>query len=413
MAGESSSWLPLDLLLEILARSDPVTIVRGDATCKLLRLHVTGADFRGRLLQRPADERFLVGLFYRRHRGHKVRVSPLTSAAAASPSHRPPIPVASLMSRTCSDDLFDSHRVVASSDGLLVLTTRRPARFGEPERPCRVCVCNPATGERAFFPVPTTVSGDLYVLLPLQDRDDDGRRAVELSSFRLLAADQRALRTQTLSSVEGRWSPVTTSPDIPILSHCFTEPRQQFPVVLGGGGGGGGGIWLYRQVLMRIYHVVALDVRTGQATSIDVPGACVRSLSASCGSKDLIVAAVDGELGLIVADPLVIYVWKLPGDAAAGCCWARSVLIQTDMILSSVQHLLSRLACQGIAFEWFGQRSGSLVFQMHGVGLLVFNLRSKRIYQLETCLRMASFDLFCPYELDRLSLIPSSPVIPR
>jgi hypothetical protein len=41
---------------------------------------------------------------------------------------------------------------------------------------------------------------------------------------------------------------------------------QAFPVVVGSTA-----YWLYRQVAMQVYHVVALDVGTGQARSIGVP----------------------------------------------------------------------------------------------------------------------------------------------
>jgi hypothetical protein len=168
-------------------------------TCKLLRRHVAGADFRGRLLRGRAgpdeDDRFLVGLFYQLARVDEVRASPLVSRAARSPSQCLPIHVASLMSR--NTDLFDSHCLVASAGGMIVLTARRV----EPDHPGQVCVCDLTTAERATFPRPEAVLGHLYVLLPPEG--DGRRRAAGLWSFRLLAADKAPLRTQTLSPTDG------------------------------------------------------------------------------------------------------------------------------------------------------------------------------------------------------------------
>jgi len=52
--------LPLDLLPEIAARSDPATLVRCAATCKELRRHIADPAFRASLrLRRHADQRFV------------------------------------------------------------------------------------------------------------------------------------------------------------------------------------------------------------------------------------------------------------------------------------------------------------------------------------------------------------------
>jgi hypothetical protein len=131
------------------------------------------------------------------------------------------------------------------------------------------------------------------------------------------------------------------------------------------------------------------------------PEACIRKPHA-------LGAYVDGEISLVAAEFTAISVWTVKeGNGAAR--WPRSVLIETDMILRSVVTVLPWLACQAIELEWFGQRSSSVVFQMHGVGLVLLNLRTKRILQLGTSsrTRTISFDLLCPYELDLLSLIAS------
>src|SRR4051812_36144540 len=62
----SSSILPADLLLEISARSDPVTLVRCTATCKALRRQIADPAFHHCLRLLHADRfvsMLLLGLF--------------------------------------------------------------------------------------------------------------------------------------------------------------------------------------------------------------------------------------------------------------------------------------------------------------------------------------------------------------
>jgi hypothetical protein len=55
-----------------------------------------------------------------------------------------------------------------------------------------------------------------------------------------------------------------------------------------------------------------------------------------------------------------------------------------------------------------GEGSSSIVFLKHGLGLLVLNLRTKQIYQLESFMRPEQdFKLICPYELGLESLFSS------
>ncbi|CAL4968588.1 unnamed protein product [Urochloa decumbens] len=321
MEAQAASWLPLDLLLEVLARSDPVTISRGAATCKLLRRHVTAAEFLGRLLRCRAGpdsgDRFLAaGLFYRR----PVKTTPMSIPVAPGPS-----------------------------------------------RPAPPTCCWPPTRCRSA----------------------------------------RRLSPPSAGGGCGWWGPATIAPDLPVLLRRNAERVQPFPVVLGGGA-----YWLYREhaaTPTRDYHMVALDAATGQARSIAVPGVCIRKPLALGACRDLILASVGGELSLVVAEFTAIVVWMVREDGAGAGWWERSVLVGTDTILRSVEALLPPIACQSVEFEWFGQRSGNLVFQMHGVGLVVLNLRTKRVYQLETSARKMSFDLLWPYELDLLSLIALLP----
>ncbi|KAK3154473.1 hypothetical protein QOZ80_2BG0190930 [Eleusine coracana subsp. coracana] len=400
------AWLPLDLIVQVLTHSDPVTIARAAATCKSVRGRVAGSDFRARLLRSAGADRFVVGIFYRQRTPWEkavppVRVSPLITPARP-PNERPPIPVASFMSRNTTTDLFASHRLVASRDGLLALAPKRRAGEGHHQL---MCVCDAVTGNRVSFPPPETplVSGHLYVLLPLDDNN-----LLRLSSFKLLFADTY-LSTQTFSSAERRWGPVTSNPDLPLHRHD-TELAQRFPVVVGGVA-----YWLHKQILSKRgpFHVVALDVRTGRGRSFEVPHYCLRRLAATFAYKDLHLArgpadeeGGGGKLILVVAEDNAFSAWTVPDDAEEGGRWTRSVLIDRAAILRSVTPLLPNnpLGCQSLAFEWFGERTSTIVLQMHGVGMLVWNLRTKQIHQLESSMSEYEFDILCPYELDLESL---------
>jgi hypothetical protein len=272
-------------------------------------------------------------MFMDREMLNEVRVYPLINPARP-PTERPPIPVASFMSSRITD-LFasaSSYRVVASSGGLLSLTRR-----GREQRK-EVCVCDLATG-----------SGHLYVLLPPLEGDNNA--ADPPPSFRLLIADE-VLRTQTFSSTEGGgWGPVTTTPWPPVWHHNIAL-MQRFPVVVGGIAH-----WLYREAgTQRVpFHVVALDVRTGQGRSFEVPQDCLRRLYGRCAYKNLVLA-VDGggKLIVVAAETNAFSAWTVPEDA--GGRWVRSVLIERDVIFRSVTApLCPPLGCQWFVFE----RSGS------------------------------------------------------
>lgn len=380
---EASPPLPLDLLLQIFARSDPVTLVRCAATCKLLWSHAADPAFRGRV--RSAD-RFLIGLLYEYPHDRRVKIrTPPRFIPAKSPSASPPISVTSFVSSNA--DLFDSYDLVASRDGLLVLRQWQSTSD-------LLCVCHPVTGHFSFLPS-ATIYGNMYVLL----RAEDDRHA-DLS-FQLIVVDG-LLRTQTLSSKAGAWGVITSTAVPPVVP--YTRRVQPFPVVLGGVA-----YWLYQQPATRFYYIVSLDVVTGEARSIEVPQDCHRWRLAVGGYKELLLASsVDGKLGLLVAESFTISIWTQPEDPAGR--WARCVVIERETILRSVEPTLPPIACQSVALEWFGERSGSVVFQMLGVGLLLLNLRTKQIHQLGTSSKLVTFEA-CPYECDLVSLLPAMTIL--
>lgn len=89
--------------------------------------------------------------------------------------------------------------------------------------------------------------------------------------------------------------------------------------------------------------IVALDVRTAQATVIDVPCDCFSRMSEPQRKRPdmgtLLVASPDGKLGLLVAEYLLISMWTMSSAAveeetggSGFVSWARQVVIARHAI---------------------------------------------------------------------------------
>ena len=391
-----ASPLPLDLLLEIFARSGPATVARCGATCKFLRRHVADRGFLRRLRAASSD-RFLLGLLYhRRYHSWKgeeksTRARPLFAAPKSSGggSTAPPSAVIARLSAELAG-LYDP---VASRGGLLVL------KLGQ-YFDTSLCVCDPVAGRSYVLP-PRRISDYLHVVMP---EDGEGGGGVP---FKVLIANSN-LRTQTYSSKAGAWGPVTHTAEHVPGDYQLVQPSQ---VVLGGVAH-----WLYHQGGAHLFSVLALDVGTGQAAWIEVPRDCHRrrrvTVVEEC--KELLLASsADGELALLVWErPLAVCMWTVsPPSAAAGAgrSWARRVVIGWAAILGSVRPASSPLACQWIEFLWFAEGSGTVVFNMHPAGTVLLNLRTLEVRHLPRSDSMIyEFSPVCVYELDLVSLLPSA-----
>ena len=146
--------LPANLLLEIAARSDARTIFRCAATCKLLRRAALSPDFLRRVSRGPCaavPSTFLCVL------GDTSFVHPLTLAAWDFwMCHLAPF-----VSRSAAG-LFEQYRPLTSRRGLVVLGRREINRWRRSERRSDLCVYDPMTNGRTFFPVPPDIGRDPY-----------------------------------------------------------------------------------------------------------------------------------------------------------------------------------------------------------------------------------------------------------
>lgn len=188
--------LPLDLLLEVAARSDAVAIVRCAAASKRLRGAISDPDFRRRLALRAAangcfNPALLRGISY---------WSQCWDGSPPKQVARKTVPPQSFPGRFNASLEFEP---VASRDGLVVL---RHDRHPLP----KFRVCNSFTGDASDVP-PTDVYGcNKFALIAVDDH---------CRFFQLLVADE-TLWTQIYSSRDGRWSAVR-APHLPAHHQQF------------------------------------------------------------------------------------------------------------------------------------------------------------------------------------------------
>ncbi|CAN6291687.1 unnamed protein product [Urochloa humidicola] len=377
--------IPLDPLLDILARTDAATVVRCAATSKPIRRAILDPAFRHAITITTTNfvPAFLLGFSY-------------VHRALSSNHTDEPARVVALQGRPRFDAaLLAAFEPVAARGGLVILRQREPAAGAVPNlRELRVC--NSLTGDTTILPHPTVQDEYPPALLAVTDA---GR------SFELLVAD-RCLRTQTFSTKQGKWSAVVETRLPP--RHCYDVPAgsggaQAHPVVLGA-------------VVHWLCHggclhpgVKVLDTGAGNmATQIELPAdwdltrvRCTQRIDAGL----LLAKSGDGRLSLLVAEVGAIAMWTLAAKEAGSARWSRQVVIRRQDI--------GREAVEGpsfsVRFMGFGERSGAVILQMDGIGLVRLDLGSKEAVVLcrGSFEHVGRTDLFqlCLHETDLCSLL--------
>ncbi|CAM0876514.1 unnamed protein product [Alopecurus aequalis] len=333
-----TTTLPVDLLLEIVVRSDAVTIVLCAAVSRPLRAAILDHGFRRRLARRGFDPSLLRGISYKLLGANRV----VRLFQTLPPSQHIP-DIRSKLASPCFEP-------VAWRDGIIVF---RRSKFGSTEQ---LTVCDSTTGQIISLP-PLSVRENHYppALLTVDD------------NFELLVADQD-LGTRIYSSRNdcSGWSATRAAHH---AVHPPPNPLRQsnkHPVVIGHTVH-----WLCvlgwnSNCLLEAHdlHIVALDVDTARATVIELPQGCVSRMN---GFKNInaITLAVSGTrlLSLVVSETQVISMWSL----AVGGGWSRRVLV--DRQHWDMHH--------PVRFEGFGERSGTLLFHIYHVGLVQLNLATK------------------------------------
>ncbi|CAM0870327.1 unnamed protein product [Alopecurus aequalis] len=369
----SSSSLPTDLLLEITARSDPVTLVRSAATCKILRSHIADPAFHPRLRLRHADQfvpRLFRGFFVQNLRAeadeHPRFVDPFHSVTGPSPE-----PFRSFLSEFVT--LFHFYRPdLAASRGLVAL--------GTDSTQGGVCVFDPMTGYMHVFGPPPEMNAQSFALLT-----GDGH-----GYYRLLAAElaHDRLKTQAFSAEVDRWQSVAETTVAPCPRDAALLHR---PLVIQGDVH-----WLCRS---SEYHFLLRFSPAHAAASVTkVDGGCGEQLLGRGPGEILLVS--DGGSGrqprLLVAAGLQISLWTL-SDSGEG--WSVQVLVEPERIRGPPEAWSERLE-----LRWFGEKSGLVFLRMLGAeessrsSFLALDLATTKVRGVCTSPHMDM--LFFPYEMD-------------
>ncbi|KAM0895799.1 hypothetical protein ACQ4PT_023606 [Festuca glaucescens] len=343
--------LPPELLLEILELCDLATLIPCAAACRLFRCHILSPAF---LQRRRAAARgsfthsSLVGVFYRHCESEARPRPPLFTTITAGPAAavaESPFPLV--------PDVFRDYTPVESRDGLLVL---RSIDYYAVKH-AGLCVYDPVTGRRAFLPPPVVY--DLSYALR-RTGDDDGS-----SWFRLTAVDLRMgpIQAQSFSPADGSWGPVIEAPN----------PRLGRPVVR-----------LSPVILSDAAHWLCGDNRsiltfhldTMQLGRIEIPGWQHWHTFWTGQEQQLLASSPDGELSMIFGDRLVISIWVL----TPGAGWTRRKRVDMGRILPAMMEPgLPFRRHRQLYFEWFGERSGTVLAQVAGLGLFAVNLQTEEV----------------------------------
>ncbi|CAN6291807.1 unnamed protein product [Urochloa humidicola] len=329
--------LSSDILLEIVARSDVVTLFRCAATCKPLRRDILNPAFIRRVCHEPGAivPPCLLGFLDLFNQGDEVEprppvagfslVHPATPAAASfSEKHLAP-----LLARNGAATLLDTDVPVTSRNGLVFFARG----YNESSQRYSMAVYDPLTGKLADLLSAPDIDHDghgdgatyTYVLLTAADAIG--------CNFLVLAAEfperSRSIKVQTLSAdAAGEWSAAIA------VTRCrsrrSTLQKDCTAVVVGGVIH-----WLMEETNPEGLRILAYDVRAATAGSIELPtgGLTIRFY------RDIdLAASPDGRLSLLVADKLMISVWVLSSSGS----WERRALIDAEASVRSAMPEVSQ-----------------------------------------------------------------------
>ncbi|KAE8796783.1 hypothetical protein D1007_28078 [Hordeum vulgare] len=342
MSSLSSSVLPMDLLLEISARSDLVTIVRCAAACKVLRRQIGDPAFHPRLCNQFMP--MLLRGFFRQKRPGMDDVEPPRFVVPTRPTEPSPEPFRSFLS--VNDSLFDFYRPeLAASCGLVAL--RSWSDF-EGRSGSGACVFNPITGYLKCIG-PPAINAQSFVLLTGEGDAD--------CHYRLVAAELASgrLRTQDFSP------PVDYNSDWQAVAETAvaSSPRDAAllhpPVVLEGGDAH----WLCRSTE---YHFILRFAREQlQASVTKIDGNCGEQLLGRRPGEFLLVSDGQGrQPQLLVAVGLQISLWTLSDSGDGNRSWAMQVMVEPESIHQG------DVWSERLELRWFGEKSGYVFVRMAG-----------------------------------------------
>ncbi|KAF8679411.1 hypothetical protein HU200_045755 [Digitaria exilis] len=377
--------LPLDILLEIAARSDPATLIRCAAT---------GRDMR----RRAADP---AATFRLRHTGGRF-VLPLLRGHLTGPTYRPTKQAEATTTSTCStppppwppssprlvfpppphgEETFE-FEPLDSRGGLVLLALTTTTSSNTYSRHLRVC--DPVTRHSHTFPLagtPLSSYGCSYVLFVGGEGGGAGQ-----PSFRVLEArlDVLCLRIQTYSSEHGAWGPRTSVPapglDVGYDYHLAADSK---PLVVGDVVH-----WLY--LTPSSTHVIMLHVgaTSPRAKVTTLPASFPRAPVSPRYTSDwnyggrrrkhysylLATATPGGTPVVLVADDEKVTAWP---QYKGSKIWKQ----QPWTVIDSVGELPAKTISRSVRvkLECFAETSGALLIRIYDRGFFWLDLQSKAI----------------------------------
>ncbi|XP_037455578.1 uncharacterized protein LOC119325960 [Triticum dicoccoides] len=394
---QTTASLPLDVLVDIAARSDPATLVRCAATCVDMRCRVKEyISLGGRLRLRHGD-RFVLPLL----RGHLIRGHQYDDRG------RYPKEELFLVDTAAADDTT-MHRAtaissvpLASRDGLVLLRVDGELR-----------VCDQATGSSHTLPpepaFPVRVSSGAareisYVLLVGGECDNDdvaiavGWRFQVVMAYLDVSQHRRCLQLQTFSSEHGTWGHYTE-----IRAHNLQGSRLE------GGLGralivGGAMHWLCETNTGA--YVLKLHVKTAHVSATKLPECFPRD---GLHHQLLATPVAGGSPIVLTSDGDKIFAWAQSKQTTK---WQQrpQVVIETEALLRFIDTAgRSRPPSRGRGLNvlWFGERSGTVLINSYW-GFFWLDLQSMKIVRWFWDREIPSMGENIGYEMNLADWVPT------
>lgn len=401
---QTAASVPLDVLVDIAARTDPATLVRCAATCVDMRRRVKDyTGLGGRLHLRHSDH-FVLPLL----RGHLIHMYKYGRTQRKDQL--------SLVDTTAADATTLRRAIgvegfpLASSNGLVLTRVARSLR-----------VWDPAARRRQILPSKLTFPVDVvdtqqddampsYVLL-VGDGDDDGATAVSqqfhvVMAYLELSQHCRNVHFQTFSSEHGAWGRYNKIRVPKLQGSNLQRPLGTALVV------GDAAHWLC--LTDKGDYVLKLHVRVEQVTVMMLP----ESFSRRGWYHQLLATSSAGGCPIVLtADGDKISAWAQSKQTGK---WQRRprVVIETETILQfldeaggsrpppsrwPVKHELKLL--------WFAERSGTVLIKvlinMSTVGYFWLNLQSMKIVRWFSDPGVEYPTGNMPYEMNLVAWVPT------
>nr|CAB3463386.1 unnamed protein product [Digitaria exilis] len=370
--------IPLDLVLEIAARSDPATLMRCAAACGELRRQISDPiSFHGRLRLRRHAHRFVPSLL----RGSLVdkcdRNLNLVYKTAAATTRLVPTAVIFPPAQEYRGTVWDVHPV-AARDGLILVR----GNFD------KLCVYCPVTGRTQHLPRGPTDHGQHVLLV------GDGRPfQVIKACFVKSSYGCRSLQIHTFSSEQGTWSCRIRSSSLLIMHGDEELHRPENSVVIGDTVH-----WLYH--LDRTYYVLKAHLRAARVTFTELPKsfhvAC-RSLRDATEQILLVTSPPSGRsLMVLVANGGMISAWAQSERTGK---WSK----QPHFIVKDCGAAMKAGGDLGtMRLQWFAERSGIVLVAAPDSSTFLLDLQSKGMTECSS-----SGSSAIAYEMDVSSWVPT------